>query len=355
MRPCGASVGWVTVAAGMEHMANGSDVIGIHATTARPNRAPGYGKTHARVCDRSMRGRLEMLRGDIMIDPRSVGPKPPFPEQKQPHPGTPRTMEPAPDHGEKSYEGTGKLKGRVAIVTGGDSGIGRAVAIAFAREGADVVLSFLPEEEQDAKETARWVEEAGRRCELCPGDIREAEYAQSLVERATGSFGRVDVVVNNAGFQMTHESIDEVPLEEFKRTLDTNVFGTFALTQAALKVMKAGGVVLSTTSIQAYQPSENLVAYAATKAAILSMTKSIAKLAMKQGVRVNAVAPGPVWTPLIPATMPVEKVKKFGENTAFGRPAQPIELAKLFVFLASDDASYVTGEVFAATGGKTPY
>jgi NAD(P)-dependent dehydrogenase (short-subunit alcohol dehydrogenase family) len=289
------------------------------------------------------------------LDPRALGPKPPFPKQEQSHPGTVKKLNPPADHGEESYVGTGKLQGRAAIVTGADSGIGRAVAIAFAKEGADVVLSYLPEEEPDAAEVVACIEKAGRKAVGVPGDIREPKYSQTLVATALKEFSRLDIVVNNAGFQMAHEKLEEVPLDEAKRTFDTNIFGTFALTQAALKELKPGGSILNTTSIQAYQPSETLVAYAATKAAVLSMAKSVAKLAMDQGVRVNAVAPGPVWTPLIPSTMPPEKVEKFGEKTLFKRPAQPIELAKLFVFLASDDASYVTGEVFGATGGRTPY
>jgi NAD(P)-dependent dehydrogenase (short-subunit alcohol dehydrogenase family) len=291
----------------------------------------------------------------MSIDPREVGPKPPFPKQEQNHPGTVKKLNPPADHGEESYIGTGKLTSRAAIVTGADSGIGRAVAIAFAKEGADVLLSYLPEEEPDAAEVVSSIEQAGRKAVKLPGDIRKPEYSQALVAAALKEFGRLDIVVNNAGFQMTHDKLEDVPLDEAKRTFDTNIFGTFALTQAALKELKPGASILNTTSIQAYQPGENLVAYAATKAAVLSMTKSVAKLAMAQGVRVNAVAPGPVWTPLIPSTMPREKVEKFGENTLFKRPAQPIELAKLFVFLASDDASYVTGEVFGATGGRTPY
>jgi hypothetical protein len=297
-----------------------------------------------------------MQRRIVMsIDPREIGPKPPFPKQEQTHPGTVKKLNPPADHGEESYVGTGKLRGRGAIVTGADSGIGRAVAIAFAKEGADVLLSYLPEEEPDAAEVVGVIEAAGRKAVKLPGDIRKPEYCQALVAVALKEFGRLDIVVNNAGFQMTHDKLEDVPLDEVKRTFDTNIFGTFALTQAALKELKPGASILNTTSIQAYQPGENLVAYAATKAAVLSMTKSIAKLAMEQGVRVNAVAPGPVWTPLIPSTMPPEKVEKFGENTVFKRPAQPVELAKLFVFLASDDASYVTAEVFGATGGRTPY
>jgi hypothetical protein len=264
-------------------------------------------------------------------------------------------MNPPADHGERSYEGTSKLQGRVAIITGGDSGIGRAVAIAFAKEGANIVLSFLPEERADADDTAAVIEKAGARIVKVAGDIREVETINKLISNAERHFGRLDVVVNNAGYQMAHENIEELSLEELDHTFRTNVFGTFLLSQAALKKLPAGGVILNTTSIQAYDPSPQLIAYAASKAAILSMTKSIAELAIKHGVRVNAVAPGPVWTPLIPSTMPAEKVKKFGSNTGFGRPAQPIELAKIFVFLASDDASYVTGEVYGATGGRTHY
>lgn len=289
------------------------------------------------------------------IDPRERGPKPPFPKQEQNHPGTVKKLNPKADHGEESYIGTGRLKGCAAIVTGGDSGIGRAVAIAFAKEGADVVLSYLPEEEADAAEVVATIEKAGRKALKLPGDIREPDYSRKLVSTALKEFGRLDIVVNNAGFQMAQEKLEDVSVDEAKRTFDTNILGTFLLTQAALKELKPGASILNTTSIQAYQPGESLVAYAATKAAVLSMTKSVAKLAMEQGVRVNAVAPGPVWTPLIPSTMPSEKVEKFGENTLFKRPAQPIELAKLFVFLASEDASYVTGEVFGAIGGRTPY
>lgn len=253
-----------------------------------------------------------------------------------------------------TYVGSGKLLGQVAIVTGADSGIGRAVAIAFAREGADLVISYLPEEENDALGVSIVVQEEGRKIFRLPGDIGSREYAQSLVATAIKEFGHLDIVVNNAGFQMTHENLEDISPEEFEHTFRSNVFGTFFLTQAALPNMKPGGSIINTTSIQAFEPSEQLIAYAATKAAIANMTKSLAKLAGKQGVRVNAVAPGPVWTPLIPATMPAEKVRNFGENTVFKRPAQPRELANLFVFLASDAASYVSGETYGATGGRSP-
>jgi len=287
-------------------------------------------------------------------DPREEGSKPPFPDQQQSHPGTVKRLDPPADHGESSYKGTGKLSGQVAIITGADSGIGRATAIAFAKEGAEIVLSYLPEEEPDALEVFTAIQQMGRKAIRHPGDIGSLEYAKSLVSTAIQELGHLDIVVNNAGFQMTRDSIEEIPTDEFEHTFRTNVFGTFFLTQAALPKMKPGSSIINTTSIQAFEPSENLVAYAATKAAIANMTKSLAKLAAKQGIRVNAVAPGPVWTPLIPSTMPSEKVKTFGENTLFKRPAQPIELAKLFVFLASADATFVSGEIFGATGGRTP-
>lgn len=287
-------------------------------------------------------------------DPREAGPKPPFPPQTQPHPGTEKKLDPPADHVETSYTGCGKLTDRVAVVTGADSGIGRAVAIAFAKEGANVVLSYLPEEEADAAEVKRAIEKSGKKAIGLPGDIGNSSYAKSLVDLAMSEFGKIDVVVNNAGYQMAHESIDEIPEEELEHTFRTNVFGTFYLTQAALKKMKPGGVILNTTSIQAFEPSPELVPYAATKAAIANLTKSVAKVAAKVGVRVNGVAPGPVWTPLISSTMPSKKVETFGQNTVFERPAQPIELARVFVFLASDDAGYVSGEIYGATGGRTP-
>jgi NAD(P)-dependent dehydrogenase (short-subunit alcohol dehydrogenase family) len=291
----------------------------------------------------------------VARDPREIGPKPPFPEQQQSAPGTVRKLNPPADHGESSYQGTNKLVDRVAIITGGDSGIGCATAIAFAREGADIILSHLPEEESDAKQVESVIAGTGRKILRMPGDIRSPQYAESLVAAALREFKRLDIVVNNAAYQRTHASIDEVPLEEFEDTFRTNVFGMFYLTRAALPKLKPGAVILNTNSIQAYEPSESLLAYAATKASLANLTKSLAKLASKQGVRVNAVAPGPVWTPLIPSTMGPEKVKTFGENTVFKRPAQPIELARVFVFLASDDASYVSGEIYGATGGRTPF
>ncbi len=296
-----------------------------------------------------------MARESQHPDPRQAGTKPPFPSQHQPAPGTESKMDPPVDHGEKSYKGNQRLAGKVAILSGGDSGIGRAVAIAFAREGADLVLSFLPEEEKDAKETVHWVEQAGRKAITAPGDIRDASYCKKLVDLAAKELGGVDIVVNNAAFQRTYEKITDVPPDEFATTFQTNVFGTFFLSQAALPKIRQGGSIINTCSIQSYEPSPELVAYAPTKAALVSLTKLLAKAAGKQGIRVNGVAPGPVWTPLIPSTMPEEKVKTFGKNTVFERPAQPAELAPLYVFLASEDATYVTGEIYGATGGRTPY
>jgi NAD(P)-dependent dehydrogenase (short-subunit alcohol dehydrogenase family) len=247
------------------------------------------------------------------------------------------------------------LENRVALITGGDSGIGRAVALAYAREGADVLVSYLPEEEEDARETGRWVEDAGRRFVPLPGDLRDEAYCEGLVETGFRELGRVDILVNNAAFQMTRDGIEELSTEELDRTFKTNVYAMFWLCRAALPRMEPGSCIINTSSIQAYDPSPNLLAYAATKAAIVNFTKALSQLAMKRSVRVNAVAPGPVWTPLIPSTMPDEKTRKFGENTAFERAAQPVEIAPLFVFLASNEARYVTGEVYGATGGRTPY
>jgi len=296
-----------------------------------------------------------MSRQSKNADPRHAGAKPPFPSQQQPAPGSDAKMDPPVDHGEESYKGNQRLNGKVAVLSGSDSGIGRAVAIAFAREGADLVLSYLPEEEKDAKETVRWIEQAGRRAVTAPGDIRDPGYCKKLVETAASELGGVDIVVNNAAFQRTYENITDVPAEEFAATFQTNVFGTFYLSQAALPKIRKGGSIINTVSIQAYEPSPELVAYAPTKAALVSLTKVLAKTAGKQGIRVNGVAPGPVWTPLIPSTMPQEKVQNFGKNTVFERPAQPAELAPLYVFLASQDATYVTGEIYGATGGRTPY
>jgi NAD(P)-dependent dehydrogenase (short-subunit alcohol dehydrogenase family) len=290
------------------------------------------------------------------VDPREVGHKPPHTQQeKTAPPGKEAEMNPKADHGEDSYRGFGRLKDKVALITGSDSGIGRAVAIAYAREGADVVISYLPEEEADARETERWVGEAGRKALRLPGDIRDEQHCRELIDRTFDQFGKLDILVNNAAFQMTHDSIEEFSTEEFDRTFKTNVYAMFWLCKFALPRMTPGSVIINTASIQSFDPSPNLLAYATTKGAIVNFTKGLSKMASKQGVRVNAVAPGPVWTPLIPSTMPEEKVKQFGKDTSFGRAAQPRELAPLYVFLACNESNYVTGEVYGATGGQTPY
>jgi NAD(P)-dependent dehydrogenase (short-subunit alcohol dehydrogenase family) len=291
----------------------------------------------------------------ITADPRREGPKPEFDQKKIPYPGSTGEMNPKPDHGEESYRGLGRLTGKTALITGADSGIGRAVAIAFAREGADIALSYLPSEEQDGNETARWVTEAGRKAVKFPGDIQQEQHCKEMVSRAVKELGRLDLLLNIAGFQNTHDNLEEFTTEEFDRTFKTNVYALFWLCQAALSEIKSGGAIVNTASIQAYEPSPNLVAYAATKSAIVSLTKTLSKLAIKKGVRVNAVAPGPVWTPLIPATMPEEKAKEFGKNTSFGRPAQPVDVAPVYVFLSSNESRYVTGEVYGITGGRAPY
>ena len=289
------------------------------------------------------------------VDPRSEGPKPDYPQKPIERPGSEEEMTPRADHGEESYRGLGRLTDRVALITGGDSGIGRAVAIAFAREGADVIVSHLPEEEDDAAETCRWVSHAGRRSIALPGDIQDERHCTALVARAFDEFGRLDILVNNAAYQSTHESIEDFSTDELERTFRTNVYAMFWLSRAALPRMRPGSTIINTASIQALDPSPQLLAYAPTKAAIVNFTKALSQLAMKQGVRVNAVAPGPVWTPLIPSTMPEKKVRQFGKDTLFERAAQPAEIAPVFVFLASNEARYVTGEVYGVTGGQTPY
>jgi NAD(P)-dependent dehydrogenase (short-subunit alcohol dehydrogenase family) len=290
-----------------------------------------------------------------LLDPRSAGPKPPYDQKNIQHPGSDSAMPLKPDHGEQTYRGSGRLKGRVALITGGDSGIGRAVALAFAREGANVAIAYLPEEESDASETAKWVEESGQKALKLPGDIRDERHCSSLVDRTISEYGSIDILVNNAAFQMTHDNIEEFTTEEFDRTFKTNVYAMFWLCRAALPHMQPGSAIVNTASIQSFDPSPNLLAYASTKGAIVNFTKGLSQIAMKKGVRVNAVAPGPVWTPLIPSTMPEEKVRKFGQDTSFGRAAQPVEIAPLFVFLSSNEARFVTGEVYGATGGQTPY
>jgi NAD(P)-dependent dehydrogenase (short-subunit alcohol dehydrogenase family) len=287
----------------------------------------------------------------MLKDPRSAGPRPPFPKQQQPPPGETAKLDPPADHGEESYRGSGRLEGCTAIVTGGDSGIGRAICIAFAREGADVVISYLSEH-KDAEETASWVRKAGRKAILVPGDVADEQHCKNLVNRAITELGHLEILVNNAAFQRTHEKLADFSSEEIQRTFQTNIVSMFHLAKLAAGKMKPGSSIINTASIQADHPSPQLLAYATTKGAIANFTAGLAQLVAGDGIRVNAVAPGPVWTPLIPSTMPPEQAAKFGASSPFGRPAQPAELAPAYVFLASGDASYVSGAVLPVTGGK---
>ena len=275
-----------------------------------------------------------------------------IPAQQQEWPGRTEALRPAPDHGETSYRGRERLTGKRALITGGDSGIGRATAIAFAKEGADVAIAYLEAEQADAEETRRQVEAAGRTCVLCPTDQRTEEANIALARKAIDALGGVDVLVSNAAYQMTHDTIEDFPGEQVQRTFETNVFATFWLAKALAPHLGEGSSIAITTSIQAFSPSENLLDYAATKAALNNMMVNLASMLGPRGIRVNAVAPGPIWTPLIPATMPNEKVEGFGSDTPLGRAGQPIEVASAFVFLASDEASYVSGTVLGVTGGK---
>ncbi|HLS74221.1 MAG TPA: SDR family oxidoreductase [Actinomycetaceae bacterium] len=275
-----------------------------------------------------------------------------IPEQSQKWPGWTKQLDPVPDHGEETYIGRERLTGKRALITGGDSGIGRAVAIAFAKEGADVAISYLPEEDEDAQETKTHVEKTGRRCVLIPTDQRTEDANIALAEAAVEQLGGVDVLVNNAGFQMAQDSLAKISDEQLRRTFETNVFPIFWLTKALMDELSNGGSVINNTSIQAFQPSETLLDYASTKAAINNITVNLAAELGPLRIRVNAVAPGPIWTPLQPATKPAESMPSFGADTPLGRAGQPVEVAPAFVFLATDDASYVSGTVLGVTGGK---
>jgi len=277
-------------------------------------------------------------------------PRPPFSVEKQPVPGTQHIMNPVPDCGEESYVGHGRLAGKIALITGADSGIGRAVAIAFAREGADLVISYLDEHE-DAKATAEWIEKAGRQCLLIPGDIADKEQCQAVVDQTVERFGRIDVLVNNAAFQMSHETLEEVADEEWVRTFDINITAIFRITKAALAHMPEGSSIINTSSVNSDKPKPTLVPYATTKGAIANFSAGMAQLLGERNIRVNSVAPGPIWTPLIVATMTEDDIKNFGSQTPLGRPGQPAELAPLYVLLASDDGSYISGARIGVTGG----
>ncbi|RYY54443.1 MAG: SDR family oxidoreductase [Chitinophagaceae bacterium] len=289
---------------------------------------------------------------DQIEDPLTKYPKPPFKVQDQPWPGLASKMDPRPDHGEKSYKGSGRLKGRKALVTGGDSGMGRAAAIAFAREGADVVINYLPAEEPDAKEVLELIKAEGRKGVGIPGDLKDEAFCKRLVEQAVTALGGLDILVNNAARQQTRETILDVSSEDFDATMKTNVYAPFWLTKAAVPHLKPGAAIINTTSEQAYSPSAELYDYAQTKAANMNSVKSLAKMLAPKGVRVNGVAPGPIWTPLqVSGGATPEKLQTFGGNTPLGRPGQPVELASIYVQLAASDASYATGQIYGASGG----
>ncbi|HEX4332304.1 MAG TPA: SDR family oxidoreductase [Usitatibacter sp.] len=286
-------------------------------------------------------------------NPVTEYPKPPFPKQQQPWPGLCSKMNPKPDHGETSYKGSGRLKGRKALITGGDSGIGRAAAIAFAREGADVVINYLPPEEPDAREVLEIIRAEGRKGAGIPGDIKDEAFCKRLVSEAVREMGGLDILVNNAGRQIAHKSIDEITTANFDETFKTNVYAMFWITKAALEHMKPGSTIVNTASINAYDPSEEIIDYAATKGAIMIFTKGLAKQLAPKGIRVNAVAPGPFWTALqVTGGQPPEKIPEFGKETPMGRAGQPVELAGIYVLLASGESSYSSGQVFAAVGAR---
>lgn len=286
-----------------------------------------------------------------MKDPRKKYPRPPFDTPLQEEPGKETKMNPQPDYGETSYQGHQRLEGKVAIITGGDSGIGRAIAFAFAMEGAKIVLSYLKEDE-DANYIASLLKEKDKEVVLISGDIREENHCQHIVQTAINKFGRLDILVNNAAFQMARTALSEISAEEWDKTFRTNIYAPFYLCKAAEEYLEPGSCVINTTSINAYEPNEILVPYAASKGAIKNFTASMAQLWGEKGIRVNAVAPGPIWTPLIPATMPPEAVKNFGKNTPLGRPGQPAEIAPIYVLLASGEGSYISGATVEVTGGR---
>ena len=288
-----------------------------------------------------------------MQNPVTQYPAPPFPRQPQNAPGLAQKMEPQPDHGEETYQGFGRLAGRKALITGGDSGIGRAVAIAMAREGADVAIGYLPSEEADAKQVIEWIEKAGGKAVALPGDIKDEAFCKKLVADAVEQLGGLDILVNNAGKQTAVSSLEELTTEQFDATFKTNVYAMFWITKAALPHLPAGAAIINTASIQAFDSSKNLLDYAQTKSSIVAFTHALAKNIAQKGIRVNAVAPGPVWTPLQSSGgQPQDSIEKFGAKTPMGRPGQPAEFGPVYVFLASQEASYVTGEVYGVTGGE---
>ncbi len=316
--------------------------IGVAAVTAGPALAK---ESNPRISD-------HLSSEQTMEDPRSKYPKPPFRKQTQPWPGLARDMDPKPDHGETSYRGSGRLAGRKALITGGDSGMGRAAAIAYAREGADVAINYFPSEEPDAREVIELIKDAGHTGVAIPGDLRDEAFCQRLVTEAVQRLGGLDIVVCNAGRQQARSSILDITTEDFDATMKTNIYAPFWIIKAALPHLKPGSCIIGTTSEQAYDPSPDLYDYAQTKAATMNYVKSLAKQLGSKGIRVNGVAPGPIWTPLqISGGATEQKYEKFGSSTVFGRPGQPVELASIYVQLAADDASFATGNIYGSGGG----
>ncbi|WP_312285810.1 SDR family oxidoreductase [Chryseobacterium gleum] len=331
----------------MESKITRRDAIGkIAATVAVAAVAPG-------ALAQSQSSNTRKMNAKELTDPRNKYPKPPFNKQSQPFPGLAGKMIPVPDHGEKSYVGSGRLEGRKALITGGDSGIGRAAAIAYAREGADVAINYLPAEEDDARQVVELIRKEGRKGIAIPGDIRSEDFCKKLVSQAVQQLGGLDILINNAGHQKANESILDLSSEDFDWTMKTNIYAPFWIIKAALPHMKPGSSIIGLSSIQAYDPSADLYDYAQTKAATTNYVKSLAKQLGPKGIRVNGVAPGPVWTPLqVSGGQTQENLVKFGGDTPLGRPGQPIELASIFVQLAADDASFATGQIYGAAGGK---
>lgn len=323
------------------------DAIRLGATLAAATAVPTFGQTTGAP------NPTRTTAAQALQDPTTKYPRPPFPEQFQPWPGLASKMQPKPDHGETSYVGGGRLVGRKALITGGDSGIGRAAAIAFAREGADVAINYLPAEEPDAQEVVSLIQGAGRIAVPIPGDLRDEAFCQQLVARALSGLGGLDILVNNAARQQSHKSILEISTDQFDWTMKTNIYAPFWIIKAALPSLKPGSVIIGTTSEQAYDPSADLYDYAQTKAATMNYIKSLAKQLAPKGIRVNGVSPGPIWTPLqVTGGAPPERLVNFGGDTPMGRPGQPAELASIFVQLAASDASYTTGNIYGAGGGK---
>jgi NAD(P)-dependent dehydrogenase (short-subunit alcohol dehydrogenase family) len=316
-----------------------------------PNQeGPSYNAVLAEQCGAD--SRLDGGASVALSDPTKAYPKPPFERQSQPWPGLACKMTPRPDHGETSYKGSGRLAGRKALITGGDSGMGRAAAIAFAREGADVAINYYPTEEEDAAEVIQLIQGAGRIGAPIPGDLRDEAFCGALVQRAIEALGGLDIVVCNAGRQQSHESILDISTEDFDATMKTNIYAPFWIIKAALPHLKPGSAIVATTSEQAYDPTPDLYDYAQTKAATMNYVKSLSKQLASKGIRVNGVAPGPIWTPLqVSGGATMEKLEKFGGQTPFGRPGQPAELASIYVQLAAADASYATGQIYGASGG----